>query len=780
MSNPPKATSLAELRRRAAVDKTDIAKYAMRSWVHSVNRLYEEGDGALRLGDMEKAFVHYMKGCSIMLEVISRHPEYSATQKDPFYIQLRKRTNNEIMTTLEDIGEKIQLQYIGQDDQQVPSSDIVDRDPDVQRALDKYPPISSPCISALDNLPPVPAHIPTSSKDKVTTSDKTSGSSKFSQVTHASDNASISTTQTSSATDSAISNQSSAGIPLPARSNNVFPQTPQVEPRELAKWITRKDNPASILLLDVRPRDMFRQACIKHKWMVQIEPLVLRKDVSSHKIQDSLVLNPAAEQQLFEQRHMFDLVVFYDQTSPSTTQMNLPLKYLKDAIYELEFTKYLNHVPMMLAGGFDAWVATVGPRGVYCFDDNKDFAKEKMVHPSQGQANNGYVTNTYGQAKNPATYNEKTEMPPVNHNIYDYFNHKQHSGNLQSMSRSNQISQYHYQQQPTLQQPYQYQYRNMPMPMPMPNSSFTTSTSPIHDSDVTKFSSRYPDIQPNKSVATNSGLQRHNTFIDNPFHGFTATSNKMYDVPPTPAKPTRPLPPPPSTSPAYDPSTPQRPSSAGPTATSTMPRPNIPPKVPIIPGHDNPHASVDTNSRVAPVSDSSFSQLGMVLIGTTGLKNLGNTCYMNSIIQCLSGTIPFARYFISGMFKQHINKQNPLGTGGILAERFAELLRVMWSENYNFISPVTFREALVRFAPQYSGTEQQDSQEFLNFLLDGIHEDLNAIRQKPTPLASDDPSEEARFEQLPDYQASNLHGKDICLATPVLLSVCFKANTGVV
>jgi ubiquitin C-terminal hydrolase len=47
--------------------------------------------------------------------------------------------------------------------------------------------------------------------------------------------------------------------------------------------------------------------------------------------------------------------------------------------------------------------------------------------------------------------------------------------------------------------------------------------------------------------------------------------------------------------------------------------------------------------------------------------------------------------YVAGMFKQHINKQNPLGTGGVLAERFAELLRVMWSENYNFISPVTFR-----------------------------------------------------------------------------------------
>lgn len=43
------------------------------------------------------------------------------------------------------------------------------------------------------------------------------------------------------------------------------------------------------------------------------------------------------------------------------------------------------------------------------------------------------------------------------------------------------------------------------------------------------------------------------------------------------------------------------------------------------------------------------------------------------------------------MYKQHVNKQNPLGTGGVLADSFAELLRVMWSENYNFISPVTFR-----------------------------------------------------------------------------------------
>ena len=35
-------------------------------------------------------------------------------------------------------------------------------------------------------------------------------------------------------------------------------------------------------------------------------------------------------------------------------------------------------------------------------------------------------------------------------------------------------------------------------------------------------------------------------------------------------------------------------------------------------------------------------------VSTSGLKNLGNTCYMNAPIQCLSASVPFARFFTGG------------------------------------------------------------------------------------------------------------------------------------
>ena len=117
--------------------------------------------------------------------------------------------------------------------------------------------------------------------------------------------------------------------------------------------------------------------------------------------------------------------------------------------------------------------------------------------------------------------------------------------------------------------------------------------------------------------------------------------------------------------------------------------------------------------------------------GQVGLVNLGNTCFMNSSLQSLSNTVPLASYFISNQYKQEMNKDNPLGTGGKLAEQFAQLLKEIWSGKSRCVAPREFKWKLERFAPQFAGYQQHDSQEFLGFLLDGLHEDLNRIKKKP-------------------------------------------------
>lgn len=66
-----------------------------------------------------------------------------------------------------------------------------------------------------------------------------------------------------------------------------------------------------------------------------------------------------------------------------------------------------------------------------------------------------------------------------------------------------------------------------------------------------------------------------------------------------------------------------------------------------------------------------------------------------------------------------------------MAEAYAKLIRNMWSGNFTTVVPKEFKQTLGKFAPQFAGYQQQDSQEFMSFLLDGIHEDLNRVQKKP-------------------------------------------------
>jgi len=98
----------------------------------------------------------------------------------------------------------------------------------------------------------------------------------------------------------------------------------------------------------------------------------------------------------------------------------------------------------------------------------------------------------------------------------------------------------------------------------------------------------------------------------------------------------------------------------------------------------------------------------------TGLTNLGNTCYMNSSLQALFATEEFRNYV---MFEK---------SEGPLFCEVSKLFKAMASsETENKLSPIDLRSKFVSLKPQFDGKDQHDAQEFLRFIIDLMHEEMN-------------------------------------------------------
>ena len=117
--------------------------------------------------------------------------------------------------------------------------------------------------------------------------------------------------------------------------------------------------------------------------------------------------------------------------------------------------------------------------------------------------------------------------------------------------------------------------------------------------------------------------------------------------------------------------------------------------------------------------------------GLVGLNNLGDTCYMNTGLQCLSNCELLTKYILGKYYEKDINKTNPIGSQGEIIDKYAKLITHIWYGNKNCLYPLQFKQAFGKVYQAFNDFRQQDSQEFISYLLDILHEDLNKVNNKP-------------------------------------------------
>ncbi|KAG5300159.1 ubiquitin carboxyl-terminal hydrolase [Histoplasma capsulatum G186AR] len=486
----------------------------------------------------------------------------------------------------------------------------------------------------------------------------------------------------------------------PSRSADI-PLQPTIHPDRLYDYLQKYD----VLLIDVRPRDRFDAGHIYSKSIICIEPVALKENVSAEELEDRLVLSPEVEQSLFGRRNEFDLVVYYDQNTREASYLvgspagsSLPhLRALYDTLYEFNAYKPLKD-GRQPALLVGGLDAWVDLVGPHALATSKTAAVMSSIHARRP------AQVAAKPLKRTASANSSWEVRKRRLREYKPLNSEEERVWLEK-ARNEEIdpSTYVTEDGAITEEPDGYDNQEHPSPF-------------VHDYE--DFFRRFPEPHDIRQSMVGAHAQA--------------------------VSPQIPLP-----EPSLPPSLPR--------PTPAVPRP-------IYSGVSEgrhvqaPLARQSSASKTALYASS--SPIDRMKLPRTGLVNMGSTCYMNAIIQCLSVTVQLTKFFIDNRFHSQVQK-NWKGSQGILPGLFANLVRSLWKNDVEVIRPTSFRNFIGRLNPEWAGSRQQDAKEFFDVLLDCLHEDLN-LNWNRTPLRPLTTEQEMRREQMPIEQVSTIEWNRYC------------------